>query len=239
MKKTLVLLTYLAVSGCASMAYQYNLPLAKTENFIAPEIDEVVTIEVGEAMISSGRRTTFGFLSVPHEVAITDDAVKVPFSFVIPAGDYMMLEESNGKTHYSTTTRNELYAVSRSMNSIVLFGVADESARLVFDETTKSLCVLTRLSNKYCTKANDVKVNTFTQSSPTSFQQTLIYNGRIGNQIALGYREFKEDMARPAFSNDPVYDLNASKVVGYKGARIEVIKATNSSITYKVLSGFK
>lgn len=70
------------------------------------------------------------------------------------------------------------------------------------------------------------------------FQQTLLYNGKIGNRIALGYREFSGDVARPAFSNEVSYDLSESATLGYKGARIEVIKATNTEITYKVVSGF-
>ena len=70
------------------------------------------------------------------------------------------------------------------------------------------------------------------------FQRTLLYNGKIGNRIALGYREFSGDIARPAFSNEVSYDLAESSVLGYKGARIEVIKATNTEITYKILSGF-
>jgi hypothetical protein len=70
------------------------------------------------------------------------------------------------------------------------------------------------------------------------FQQTLLYNGRIGNRIALGYREFSGQVARPAFSNEVSYDLSESSIVGYKGARIEIIKATNTEVTYKIISGF-
>lgn len=70
------------------------------------------------------------------------------------------------------------------------------------------------------------------------FQQELLYNGKIGNRVALGYREFSGDLARPAFSNEVSYDLSESTTLGYKGARIEVIKATNTEITYKLVSGF-
>ena len=45
-------------------------------------------------------------------------------------------------------------------------------------------------------------------------------------------------MARPAFNQDLQYDLNDSNIVGFKGLRIEVIKATNTSIEYKILSSF-
>lgn len=70
------------------------------------------------------------------------------------------------------------------------------------------------------------------------YQQTLLYNGKIGSKITIGYREFSGSLARTAFSNEVAYDLDESNVVGYKGARIEVIKATNTEITYKIISGF-
>lgn len=74
--------------------------------------------------------------------------------------------------------------------------------------------------------------------STDSFQQTLLYNGRIGNRVTLGYREFSRDIARAAFSNNVDYDITESTVIGYKGARLEILKATNTEITYKILSGF-
>lgn len=71
-----------------------------------------------------------------------------------------------------------------------------------------------------------------------SFQQTLLYNGKIGNKITLAYREFSDNVARPAFSNSVEYDLSESSIVGYKGARLEIVKATNTELTYRVISGF-
>jgi hypothetical protein len=80
--------------------------------------------------------------------------------------------------------------------------------------------------------------NTLGAPMANHFQQTLLYNGKIGSRISLGYREFSGDVARPAFSNEVSYDLAESNILGYKGARIEVIKATNTEITYKIISGF-
>jgi hypothetical protein len=34
------------------------------------------------------------------------------------------------------------------------------------------------------------------------------------------------------------YDLSESKIIGYAGARLEVIKATNTGIEYKVIKNF-
>jgi len=63
-----------------------------------------------------------------------------------------------------------------------------------------------------------------------SFQQTLIYSGRVGNKINVAYREFSNNLARPAFSNNVEYDLSDSKIIGYRGARIDIIEATNEFI---------
>ena len=55
------------------------------------------------------------------------------------------------------------------------------------------------------------------------------------------FREFKDDMARPAFTQDIEYDLekDGTSIIGFKGLRIEVLRATNIDITYKVLKDYK
>jgi hypothetical protein len=60
----------------------------------------------------------------------------------------------------------------------------------------------------------------------------------FGNRIKFAYREFNNNVARPAFSNEVEYDLTVSREIGYKGARLEVINSSNTDITYKVLQGF-
>ncbi|WP_234715586.1 hypothetical protein [Sphingopyxis macrogoltabida] len=74
--------------------------------------------------------------------------------------------------------------------------------------------------------------------SESNFQQTLIYSGRVGDRVKIGYRESAGDMARPAFSNEAEYDLSVSKEVAYRGAKIRIIEANNQSITYEVISNF-
>lgn len=92
--------------------------------------------------------------------------------------------------------------------------------------------------SKVCARVDYILGKQLNPENLNSFQQTLLYNGRIGDRITLGYREFANGTARPAFSNNVDYDLSESKVVGYKGAKLEVINATNTEITYKLLSGF-
>jgi hypothetical protein len=92
--------------------------------------------------------------------------------------------------------------------------------------------------SKGCAPGNYTLRKTLGPGGEGYFQQTLLYNGRIGERITLAYREFVGNLARPAFSNQVEYDLSETNVVGYQGARLEIIEATNTSITYKILSGF-
>lgn len=71
------------------------------------------------------------------------------------------------------------------------------------------------------------------------FKQEFIYNGKVGNGLKFIYREYVDDFARPAFTQDLQYDLSESKIIGFRGLRIEVISATNTNIEYKVLNQFK
>ena len=45
-------------------------------------------------------------------------------------------------------------------------------------------------------------------------------------------------MARGAFTQEVQYDLNESNIIGFKGARLEVIEATNRNITYRLIENF-
>ena len=45
-------------------------------------------------------------------------------------------------------------------------------------------------------------------------------------------------MARPAFNNNVEYDLSESPIIGYKGAKLEIIEANNQFVRYRVIENF-
>lgn len=77
---------------------------------------------------------------------------------------------------------------------------------------------------------------------PTNIQRVLEYSGKSGNTISVFYKEFNETTGgafiRPAFTQEFKFDLGESNVIGIKGARIELVQANNTGITYKVLGHF-
>jgi hypothetical protein len=68
-----------------------------------------------------------------------------------------------------------------------------------------------------------------------SFKMQLIYNGREGSNIKILYREFQNDLARPAFYQSLTYDVSNSNIIRYKNLKVEVLKADNERIVYRVL----
>jgi hypothetical protein len=81
----------------------------------------------------------------------------------------------------------------------------------------------------------------FTEGPPNeiwttgSFKKELIYNGVSQKTASVTYREFSNDYARPSFSLDLKYDLSEDDVIGFRGARLQIIKAGNVAVRYKVL----
>jgi hypothetical protein len=75
--------------------------------------------------------------------------------------------------------------------------------------------------------------------SSNYFRQQLLYNGRSKDNVYFSYREFTNDMARPSYSQDLTFDISEDPVVGVKGARFEILKASNIEVSYKMLKPFK
>ena len=71
--------------------------------------------------------------------------------------------------------------------------------------------------------------------APGSFKQEIVYAGLSGTTLNITYKEYKNDIARPAFFQNITYDLNNSKIIRYKNIKIQIFEASNSQIRYAVL----
>jgi hypothetical protein len=72
------------------------------------------------------------------------------------------------------------------------------------------------------------------------FKYELVYSGIDGNTLRIGYREYADNLARPAFAQDLTYPIHSTgpTMIRFQAVQIEVIEANASEITYRVLSGF-
>jgi hypothetical protein len=143
---------------------------------------------------------------------------------------------ANDETFDVITLKKGLYPFVMENSEIIKF-VRDGKV-IIFDKSNKNICI-GNIKDGKCRSVKHSFDSRLSNKSKNGFQQNILYNGKIGNKIALGYREFSNNMARQAFSNEVNYDLSESTILGYKGARIEVLKATNTEITYRILSGFQ
>jgi hypothetical protein len=131
----------------------------------------------------------------------------------------------------SYTNEYELYSIIEDKT----FGIAIPKRYGTFTTFTKSFDSKIFFGDDISIEYIDTTV---IAPNKNKFKQEFIYNGRVNNAVKFTYREFLNDYARPSFTQDLQYDLNESKVIGFKGLRIEIISATNIEIKYKVLNNF-
>jgi len=217
MKKIFIpIIILLLASGCTTVRYNSADTLIAKVDY--PELGKVVTAYVGDHLVRKGT-------VVEENVLIVHQFISGAL-YQIPARKYPQVGFDEKNDFYSAV-------------GVIRRGLADPIQALAVEKKKDSkLCVITVLGGRACYKGNFERKKQLSARG-NSFQQTLIYSGRVGNKINISYREFSNNTARPAFNNDVEYDLASSNTIGYKGAIIAVIKADNSSITYKLLRNFK
>jgi len=205
----------ITLTGCTSVAL--NGAETKFTKVDYPSVGAVTTAYVGDQLVQKGEVVEEKVLRVNSFV---DGAI-----YDIQPGTYQQIGHTAQENFFSA-------------NGVVRAVLADPPKALVLSKKEGAqLCVISVFNNPYCYEG-DYEVKTRVSERGTSFQQTLIYSGRVGNKINIGYREFSSSLARPAFNNDVEYDLSISNIIGYKGAQLEVISADNNSIKYRVVKNF-
>jgi hypothetical protein len=219
MKKSVlatIVICVIGLSACRSAPPPVQRSKEVLKKATVPEIGVLNKAGIGEELLMSGMARSVELLVIPSDQIVGD--------VVIRRGKYAKIGHGAEYRNFRVSVLDKDRSKPGRQGSVYLFSK---------DAGTKLMCV----SRNSCAEA-DFTTEEVTDFQRAASQQTLIYSGRIGNRITLGYREFNRDMARPAFNNDVAYDLNESRILGYKGARIEVIEASNTEITYKVLSDF-
>jgi len=221
---TLICSACALLSACITPQYNYRVD-SKRISF--PELGKVVTSNVGDEMLNQGVYTEMESLKVNSEIILG-----IFSNYSLQQGYYDKQGEDRNNEFYMPAQGLGAGMVNRS-------ALADHWKCVIYTKDGREIGIITIFNEAIKENARDVQRIKRPILSENSFQQTLLYSGKVGNKVKVGYREFSGPQARPAFSNDVDYDLDVSKVIGYKGARIEIIDATNESITYKVIQNFR
>ena len=207
--------------GCVSVPNNYT---PNQNQFSEPPLGIIAVAQVGDTLLSQGIRIDQEYLVIPQELKIS--------GYTISKGIYA----KHGQSKDGDFFRPDLLSSERGGVSNNVFTDLFQSINIPL--SSDRICVITISNTKFCKKNSNWTTEKRPSFSAQSYQQHLLYSGRIGDKIRIGYRELSGDLARAAFNNEVDYDLGQSTTIGYKGARLEVLEATNEHIKYRVLSNF-
>lgn len=220
-----VIFSAIALFGCVTVKDNYS---PEKKQISVPALNQVTTVSLGEDMLRQGTAiTTKGaLLSQQNKIG----------GFTLTPGFYPQTGEDKESIFTSYATN----ALDPDMGRIKSGGFLPQGLKFYKEE--QKTCVIYPgvygITQKLCDTEYPYEFTEMPVYSSNSFQQTLIYSGRVGNKIRISYREFSGRMARGAFSNEAEYDLSSSNEIAYKGAKIKVLDADNEHIKYVVLSNF-
>jgi hypothetical protein len=199
-----------------------------------PKIGVEMTTELGESLVQKVRKYSAPAVELSERVEFPTSNLGKSFTLTLLPGQYIRSGKDETGTFYEANKKN-LLTGGKQFDSDVTGGIyANDSDLSKADVWLKATSTTAKVLN-FPSPPLSLKRTLAEWQDDLSFKRELVYAGLSQNIITIQYREFKNDFARPAFSQDLRYDLNESKVIGYKGARFEVVRATNQGLTYKVL----
>lgn len=221
-KSPLLLILVMLIIGCAPQKLIFVQPTYIET--IKPELNQISEVELGESLIIKETGKKF------KGIVLTDD---YEYKF---ASDPRPLKLAKGSTFILTNESSKYKYFSKEGTSWAL-AMIKQSGIIVLAQDVSGIHKYTVLTKEIpTTKFQFTEVPVFESNY---LKQEFIYNGKVNNGIKFTYREFSDNLARPAFTQDIQYDLSESNVIGFKGLRIEIISAENIKIKYKVLSYYK
>lgn len=220
-KKLLILTIILTLHSCAVVFTPVSL---ERKSYNDAPIGETIEKEIGESLVTKGQEDYQEAVKIKKPKNFNVQMISFPYDDgeILPlSGMYKnwKLYYNKNKAHTNTLgvavhkeDENHISIFSRSGAGFSVFGLKNRI------EATK-----TTYTNPNCENC---------------YKQELVYNGKSGNTVRFMYREYVNNMARPAFSQDLQYDLSESKIIGIKGLRMEVFSAGNTKIKYKIIKSF-
>ena len=213
------------LAGCGTPVQRNYAP--KVVEGSSPPLGTTPTAQVGDSMLTEGSYSETDAIKVTQEIK-----GYIAWAFYSFTPGYYVKFSEDEKGEYFVPEGGPEGGTMRHR------AAATESQSLFIARSGKEACGINLHGDRACTEDFEVERTTRRVYLAESFQRTLIYNGRIGNKINIAYRESSNDNAHPAFNNNVEYDLGESKDISYKGAELEILDATNKSITFKVIKNF-
>ena len=234
--KALVLFVPLITLSAFAAPSRIAPPVERVETarsyFLKPSIGESATAEVGDSLYQEGIRTVSRRFRATLKADVTS---KMDNGYVLAARegfqDDMMMRRDSGTPLLCFITKNT--------GIIGFFGdknvkgcLVDSNKNQTFDRAMfEQFDAYFSLSNPV---PYEIQVTDTVSESPDDFYVEVLYQGMSKGEVKISYREFSHGIARPAFTQDVSYELasDGTGVIGFKGLRIKVLKATGHDLQY-------
>lgn len=230
-------LVALVSSGCISPMQKRNLSRIPyvPEIVRSPPIDTEAEAEIGTSMVATAKRYVSPGIRLSAGINHQGTYNMYPYGLSIPAGPLYQAATDSAGTFFEAPQEIEYRAYTGRVIKVrggVYVPNASPAATEVYWLATNNESVPLNDDHPGITFQPTTTVERWGEES---FKRELVYGGVSQNTITVLYREFMNDMARPAFSQELKYDLSKGDVIGYRGARFQVLNVTNTTIRFKTL----
>jgi len=201
----------------------------------SPGLDQVVTAELGDTMIGRSYSLSTPAVRLLDDIGHVTSNIGMPVRLDMPKGVLRRIGHDTRGVFYATDelvrTYPTLNARAREPGGVYVPNRSGEPALVFWSPRSSGTAFVDRPAVPIALGPAPDMI----EVAADNRKKELIYTGVSKNIISILYREYQNDMARPAFSQELKYDLGEGRTIGFKGARFEVVKATNLGITYRVL----
>ena len=221
------------VSCMSKLATRSYIPTAPTSYIVnVPSLETETVIDVGQSMCSTAKKLEFHAIELQKEIIHKGINLGYTFTYTIPIGTLVQRGSDANGTFFQAEQKLRVQFDSD-------FGFVTGGVYIPTDDSKPP--EIYWIATDIGAPLNDphpgiqYELTMYDEWGKGSFKRELVYTGISQNTISVLYREYMDDMARPAFSQELKYDLSQGDIIGFKGSRFQVFKANNTSIKYKVI----
>lgn len=222
-----LILTILLLGGCAEI-YRPDFESAmEIDSFDRPAVGVVSTASIGDTLVSKGIRITTPAIKL--NAAYQTEWVRNSGARAFPFG----FDKGAVLKRVGAVNGVPLYIGGPSYGFGEQHGLAVKKGGEV--SYVSNLGGVIKETSGRTASFSEITIE---EVDSRNFRQDFIYNGRNQTDLFFSYREFKNDLARPAFRQDVRYLLSDMDEIGFKSLRLQILDATNQQLKYVIKRHF-
>lgn len=213
-----VTLSAVLLFGCATATKAPD----KYEQGYTPEVGVRSSASVGEVMVSKFNYTA-------EEVAILLQSAEGSIGWGRPE------VPANSKLIKGASSKGAIYCYPYPARPAPCFSDEDGDGKFDYAYNLGAFDVIAPVGD-----IDPVPYRVTDSTIKDGFKYELMYQGIDANTLRISYREYSDNLARPAFQQDLTYTLaEGDTPVSFKGVRLTIHSASNNEVVYTVTSGFE